>query len=89
MAVEEIVGRGQPPSREVPGLTPRARHSLQRAYDVARGSSSATVEPTHLLIALTELDGEAVASAVFRAAGVDQEQLRHRLMQLLEDAREA
>jgi len=84
LAVEQIVGRGNPPPTEEPGLTPRARLSLERAHDIASSTGSASVQPIHLLIALAELDADAVSSAVLRAACVDQERLRRRLLQVLE-----
>ncbi len=84
LAIEQIEGRGRPPATDKPGLTPRARLSLERAHDIASASGSGSVEPIHLLIALAELDADAMSSAVFRAADVDQDRLRERLWQALE-----
>lgn len=85
LAVEEIVGRGLPPASDQPGLTPRARASLEWAHEIASTSGSAAVEPVHLMIALLELDPDAMASAVLGAVGVDRRRLRGRLVQLLEN----
>ena len=43
LAVEQIVGRGQPAATDVSGLSPRARLSLQRAYDLASKVGSPAV----------------------------------------------
>lgn len=83
LAVEQIVGRGQPPASDEPGLSPRARLSLERAYAIASRMGSLTVEPVHLLIALLELDSNAIASRVLSAAGVDPDRLGIRLREPL------
>jgi ATP-dependent Clp protease ATP-binding subunit ClpC len=87
LAVEQMIGRGQPPASDV-WLSPRARLSMERAYDIASGIGSRTVEPLHLLIALTELGPDAIASRVLSAAGVDVERLRSRLRESLVGRRE-
>jgi ATP-dependent Clp protease ATP-binding subunit ClpC len=83
LAVEQIVGRGQPAASDVSGLSPRARLSLERAYDLASRVGSPVVEPVHLLMALIQLDSNALASKVLSTAGVDVERLAVRLRESL------
>jgi ATP-dependent Clp protease ATP-binding subunit ClpC len=87
LAVEQIVGRGQPGASDVPGLSPRARLSLERAYDLASRVGSPTVEPIHLLMALLELHPDAIASRVLSTTGVDVEALVTRLRESLGGSR--
>jgi ATP-dependent Clp protease ATP-binding subunit ClpC len=79
LAVEQIVGPGEPTASDAMGLTPRARLSMERAYDIASTVGSRTVGPVHLMIALVELDADAMANRVFSAVGVDPERLGMRL----------
>lgn len=77
--VEMIVGKPRRPPDSQPRLTPRARTALRRAHEIAIDHDGPPVMPRHLLLALLELDDDAVASRVLIYARIERADLLARL----------
>ena len=86
-AVEDIIGRGtQAPSGHIP-FTPRSKKVLELSLREARSLGSDYIGTEHILLALLR-EGDGVAAQVLVGAGVDVNQARQQIINLLHRGRE-
>ncbi len=81
-AVELIIGRGDQDSVGDGGLTPRAKKAIGSAVDEARALSHRYVGTEHLLLGLVR-EGEGIASGVLESLGVNLQQARAEVLNIL------
>ncbi len=74
-AVEFIIGRGERPTTNEIGLTPRAKKVIELAVDEARRLNHHYIGTEHLLIGLMR-EGEGVAAGVLESLGVSLDKVR-------------
>jgi ATP-dependent Clp protease ATP-binding subunit ClpA len=84
-AVEFIIGRGDRPLAETPGLTPRARKVLILALDEADRLGHAQAGSEHLLLGIIR-EGEGIASGVLESLVVNTDWMRTQLLENLGQA---
>jgi ATP-dependent Clp protease ATP-binding subunit ClpC len=77
--VELFVGKPREPAATEPRLTSRARSVLLRAEEIAGGRGGPPVVVHHILLALLELDDDAIASRVLDYARVNRAELLERV----------
>ena len=86
-AVEDIIGRGtQEPSGHIP-FTPRSKKVLELSLREALSLGSDYIGTEHILLALLR-EGDGVAAQVLVGAGVDVNQARQQIINLLHRGRE-
>ena len=86
-AVEDIIGRGtQAPSGHIP-FTPRSKKVLELSLREALSLGSDYIGTEHILLALLR-EGDGVAAQVLVGAGVDFNQARQQIINLLHRGRE-
>jgi ATP-dependent Clp protease ATP-binding subunit ClpA len=81
-AVEFIIGRGDRPHAETPGLTPRARKVLILALEEADRLGHAQAAAEHLLLGIIR-EGEGIASGVLESLVVNTDWIRTQLLENL------
>jgi len=81
-AVEFIIGRGEKPSSEQIGLTPRAKRVIELAIEEARYLGHNYIGTEHLLLGLLH-EREGVAANVLDSFGITLERARTETVQLL------
>jgi ATP-dependent Clp protease ATP-binding subunit ClpA len=81
-AVEFIIGRGDAGASQEIGLTPRASKVIEFAIDEAQRLNHNYVGTEHLLLGLVR-EGEGIAAGVLESLGVNLENVRQQVMQVL------
>jgi hypothetical protein len=81
--IEAIIGRGERPSPECVGITPRAKRAFETARREAKDLHHNEVRPEHLLLALAATRG-GVAARILAEAGAHERAIRLELARLLE-----
>lgn len=82
LQVEGITGKGEPGGAIQPGLTPRARKTIELAVDVARRLGHHYLGTEHLLMGIVR-EGEGLACAVLKNLGVALETIQPEMIRLL------
>ena len=82
-AVEYIVGDGDSSSTGDIGLTPRAKKVIELAVDEARRMTHQYIGTEHILVGLLR-EGEGVASGVLESLGVNLDQVRSEIDNIIE-----
>jgi ATP-dependent Clp protease ATP-binding subunit ClpC len=85
-AVEEIIGRGDYPVFGEVGLTPRAKKVVELAVDEARRLNHHYVGTEHLLLGLLR-EGEGIGAGVLESFGLKLEEVRVKVLQMLNEQR--
>ncbi|MEI8408674.1 MULTISPECIES: Clp protease N-terminal domain-containing protein [unclassified Kribbella] len=76
--VVEIIGRGSGPTAGTIPFTPRAKGTLQQAYDEARRVGAENIGTEHVLLGLMR-DGEGVAAQILTKLGGDLDDVRRKV----------
>ena len=82
-AIEFIIGRGERPNANEIGLTPRAKKVIELAVDEARRLGHSYIGTEHLLLGLVR-EGEGIASGVLESLGVNLDNVRVELSNLID-----
>ena len=82
-AVEYIIGDGDSSATGDIGLTPRAKKVIELAVDEARRMSHQYIGTEHLLVGLLR-EGEGVAAGVLESLGVNLDQVRSEITNIME-----
>ena len=82
-AIEFIIGRGERPNANEIGLTPRAKKVIELAVDEARRLGHSYIGTEHLLLGLVR-EGEGIASGVLESLGVNLDNVRSELSNLID-----
>ena len=80
--VASIVGKGKRGQFGHVALTPRTKRAIELAVDEARSLNNDTIGPEHILLGVLR-EGEGVAVDVLRTSGIDEKQLRTRILQAI------
>ncbi len=83
--VESIIGRGDRTVVDEIGLTPRAKKTIELAVQEARRLKHRYIGTEHLLLGLIR-EGEGIAAAVLEKFGLDLEQARTEVLDILSNA---
>jgi len=81
-AVEFIIGRGEKPSGDEIGLSPRAKRVIELAIDEARHLGHNYIGTEHLLLGLLR-EGEGIAASVLDSFGITLERARAETVHIL------
>jgi ATP-dependent Clp protease ATP-binding subunit ClpC len=82
-AIEFIIGRGERPNANEIGLTPRAKKVIELSVDEARRLGHSYIGTEHLLLGLVR-EGEGIASGVLESLGVNLDNVRVELSNLID-----
>ena len=80
--IASIVGKGKRGQFGHVALTPRTKRAIELAVDEARSLNNDTIGPEHILLGVLR-EGEGVAIDVLRSSGIDEKQLRTRILQAI------
>ena len=83
-AVEFIIGRGEGDATGEFGLTPRTKRVIELARDEGRRLGQYQVGTEHILLGLVR-EGEGIAAGVLESLGVSLDEIRVRVITLLND----
>src|ERR1700731_2416151 len=86
-AVEFIINRGQRIVLGEIGLTPRSKKVIELAVDEARRLNHLYIGTEHLLLGLVR-EGEGIAAGVLESLGVNLQEVRAQIMQVLNKHRQ-
>ncbi|MCX6012830.1 MAG: ATP-dependent Clp protease ATP-binding subunit [Chloroflexi bacterium] len=81
-SVELMIGRGDKPTSNEIGLTPRAKKVIELAVDEARRLNHHYIGTEHLLLGLLR-EGEGVAANVLESLGINLEKVRNEIVNIL------
>ena len=81
-AIMYIIGKGNAPTHDAIGLTPRAKTCLDLAWEEAKSLNHHYIGTEHILLGLLR-EGEGIAAGVLESLGVQLKQTREAILQLL------